>query len=60
MKIVSENRLSGKTYFYTIVSRASKDPRQVFYGLEPGWIVNLKDKSICKPLDKELQDYYKS
>jgi len=40
--------------------RASKDPRQVFYGLEPGWVVNLKDKSIYKPLDKELQDYYKS
>ena len=40
--------------------KVNKDPRQVFYGLEPGWIVNLKDKSIYKPLDKELQDYYKS
>lgn len=25
-----------------------KDPRQVFYGLEPGWIVNLVDKTIIK------------
>ena len=38
----------------------SKDPRQVFYGLEPGWLVNLADKEIYKPNDKELLDYYNS
>ena len=27
-----------------------KDPRQVFYGLEPGWVVNLVDKVIMKPI----------
>ncbi len=37
---------------------ASKDPRQVFYGLEPGWVVNLKDKVIFKPLDEDLKRYY--
>lgn len=37
---------------------ATKDPRQVFYGLEPGWIVNLKDKVIFKPLDEDLKRYY--
>lgn len=37
-----------------------KDPRQVFYGLEPGWIVNLTDKVIVKPVDPELKDFYAS
>ncbi|CAB4067569.1 RP-L15 [Lepeophtheirus salmonis] len=37
-----------------------KDTRQVFYGLQPGWVVNLKDKVIYKPLDKDLLDYYQS
>ena len=40
--------------------RESKDPRQVFYGLEPGWLINLADKEIYKPTDPELIDYYKS
>lgn len=35
-----------------------KDPRQIFYGLEPGWVVNLVDKCILKPKDKELLEYY--
>jgi len=37
-----------------------KDPRQVFLGLEPGWIVNLLDKCVLKPKDREYTDYYKS
>lgn len=28
---------------------AVKDPRQVFFGLEPGWVVNLVDQTIIKP-----------
>lgn len=28
---------------------ATKDPRQVFFGLEPGWVVNLVDQTIIKP-----------
>ncbi|XP_047042350.1 39S ribosomal protein L15, mitochondrial [Helicoverpa zea] len=35
-----------------------KDPRQIFYGLEPGWVVNLKDKCILKPKDKQLLEFY--
>lgn len=27
-----------------------KDPRQIFYGLEPGWVVNLQDKCIMRPV----------
>ncbi|KAG7167474.1 39S ribosomal protein L15-like [Homarus americanus] len=37
-----------------------KDPGQIFYGLEPGWVVNLKDKVIMKPTDTELKEYYAS
>ncbi|XP_034826750.1 large ribosomal subunit protein uL15m [Maniola hyperantus] len=37
-----------------------KDPRQIFYGLEPGWVVNLKDKCILKPKDEELLQFYAS
>ncbi|XP_055329172.1 39S ribosomal protein L15, mitochondrial-like [Paramacrobiotus metropolitanus] len=37
-----------------------KDPRQVFYGLEPGWVVNLTDKVVLKPTDELLRTYYQS
>lgn len=37
-----------------------KDPRQPFLGLEPGWVVSLKDKAILKPKDEELKEYYNS
>ena len=37
-----------------------KDPKQIWYGLEPGWVVNLKDQVVLKPADKEWIDYYKS
>lgn len=37
-----------------------KDPRQIFYGLEPGWVVNLKDECILKPKDEELLSFYAS
>lgn len=35
-----------------------KDPRQVFHGLKPGWIVSLAEKAIYKPLDPELNKFY--
>lgn len=28
-----------------------KDPRQIFYGLNPGWVVNLREKIIFKPVN---------
>ncbi|XP_041358010.1 39S ribosomal protein L15, mitochondrial-like isoform X2 [Gigantopelta aegis] len=37
-----------------------KDPRQIFYGLAPGWVVNLKDKVVLKPKSKEYLEYYAS
>ncbi|CAG9099080.1 unnamed protein product [Plutella xylostella] len=44
---------------YTVLSER-KDPRQIFYGLEPGWVINLKDQCILKPKDEELLKYYAS
>ena len=35
-----------------------KTPRQIWYGLEPGWIVNLRDKCILKPTSEQLQAFY--
>lgn len=37
-----------------------KDPRQIFYGLEPGWVINLNDECILKPKDEELLSFYAS
>ncbi len=37
-----------------------KDPRQIWFGLEPGWVVNLKDKCVLKPIDKEYKEFYTS
>lgn len=35
----------------------TKDPRQVFYGLEPGWVVNLPDQVIIKPLSTNSEQH---
>ncbi|XP_077208530.1 large ribosomal subunit protein uL15m [Paroedura picta] len=37
-----------------------KDPRQIFFGLAPGWVVNLSEKKILKPTDENLLKYYSS
>jgi large subunit ribosomal protein L15 len=37
-----------------------KDARQVFYGLWPGWVINMHDKVIIKPKDEELLEFYAS
>ncbi|KAK1797459.1 hypothetical protein P4O66_008313 [Electrophorus voltai] len=37
-----------------------KDPRQIFFGLAPGWVVNMAEKKILKPTDKDLLEYYSS
>ncbi|RWS17682.1 39S ribosomal protein L15: mitochondrial-like isoform X2 [Dinothrombium tinctorium] len=69
-KVAEERFLLSQKYGYKLADlkidplyktlTLRKDPRQVFYGLEPGWVVNLKDKEILKPSDKLLQEYYKS
>merc|ERR1711936_639592 len=37
-----------------------KDPRQIFYGLEPGWVVNVPEKCIYKPTDHSLETVYQT
>lgn len=37
-----------------------KDPRQIFFGLSPGWVVNLAEKKILKPTDQDVLKYYSS
>ncbi|XP_025060282.1 39S ribosomal protein L15, mitochondrial [Alligator sinensis] len=37
-----------------------KDPRQIFLGLAPGWVVNMSEKKILKPVDERLLKYYSS
>lgn len=37
----------------------TKDPRQIFFGLQPGWVVNVPDSTIIKPKvnsEQELPD----
>lgn len=35
-----------------------KHLRQVFYGLEPGYVINLRDREILEPLDEDLREFY--
>ncbi|XP_057672232.1 39S ribosomal protein L15, mitochondrial [Diorhabda carinulata] len=69
-KISEERLVLAQKYGYTLpkieddpqydMLMERKDPRQIFYGLHPGWVVNLKDKVILKPLEEELKEYYAS
>ncbi|XP_004602398.1 39S ribosomal protein L15, mitochondrial [Sorex araneus] len=40
--------------------RTRKDPRQIFFGLAPGWVVNLAERKVLKPTDEDLLKYYSS
>jgi large subunit ribosomal protein L15 len=35
-----------------------KGPRKIFFGLAPGWVVNMADKKLLKPTDENLLKYY--
>jgi len=63
--IAKERLLLAQKYGYKLPDenpypKEQKDPRQIFLGLEPGWIVNLKEKVILKTTDPELLEYYAS
>ena len=56
---ISEQRLVlAQKYGYTLpkieddpdyaMLTESKDPRQIFYGLNPGWVISLKDRAIIR------------
>jgi len=65
-EIAEEKLILSQKYGYelkeddTSLMKESKDPRQIFYGLHPGWIVNLADETIYKPSDPELEALYSS
>jgi len=37
-----------------------KDPRQIFHGLQPGWVVDVKGKAVVKPKQEQLVEYFAS
>ena len=37
-----------------------KDPYQIWFGLEPGWVVSLADRCILKPTDADIRQYFTS
>ncbi len=37
-----------------------KDPRQIWYGLEPGWVVNVRDQTVLKPKHAKYMEYYQA
>lgn len=63
-EVEHERRLLAQKYGYELPATVEpmmnirKDPRQIFYGLEPGWLVNLRDKEILRSTDKEYLEYY--
>jgi large subunit ribosomal protein L15 len=65
--VAKERQILAQKYGYELpniesdpIMKLRKDPRQVFFGLEPGWVVNLRDKQILRPTDQDLIEYYKS
>lgn len=67
-RLIAEDRLKlAQKYGYESREIAEdylkeiKDPKQTFFGLEPGWIIDLKDKVIFKPTkDSDLYKFYTS
>lgn len=69
-EIEKERLLLAQKYGYSLadiesdpikhILLAKKDPRQVFFGLQPGWIVNLRDQTVYQPTSDALQKYYSS
>jgi len=66
-EVARERMLLAEKYGYSLTEEQredtghhSKDPRQIFYGLQPGWVVNVPDRCIYKPLDESLQNVYES
>ena len=61
-----ERKLLAQKYGYELPAKVEplmtirKDPRQIFYGLEPGWLINLRDKEILRPTNKEYIEFYQS
>lgn len=67
-EIEKERLLLAQKYGYEIpeitdatkreMMKIRKDKRKVFFGLEPGYVVNLQDREILEPLDEGLREFY--
>lgn len=61
-----ERKLLAQKYGYELpevkepLMTIRKDPRQLFYGLEPGWLVNLRDREILRPTSAKYIEYYRN
>ncbi|XP_068160375.1 large ribosomal subunit protein uL15m [Antennarius striatus] len=49
----------SKDELYDMLS-TRKDVRQIFFGLSPGWVVNMSEKKVLMPTDEKLLKYYNS
>jgi len=65
--VQKERELLAQKYGYTLpdtmdqkLFQPQKDPRQIFYGLEPGWLISVQDKTIYKPCQPDLNTVYSS
>jgi len=68
MKVKEDKLVLAQKYGYELTNKEgeeeepfmteTKDPRQIFYGLEPGWVVSLAEKRIYKPTSEQLQRQY--
>lgn len=59
---VARHELAQK-YGYTLPASTAlirKSPTQIWHGLQPGWVVNMRDRTILKPTDPEMKEYYES
>ncbi|CAG0896065.1 unnamed protein product [Cyprideis torosa] len=63
-EIARERGILAQKYGYVLPKIEEKveekDPRQVFYGLEPGWVINIAERQILKPKSEEMKAYYRS
>lgn len=57
-EIVADRLRLAQKYGYELpdivddVLKAEKDPRQIFYGLQPGWVISVKDRAVIKPVEQ--------
>lgn len=49
--------MSPGDWLHTMLTRR-KDPYQIWFGLEPGWVVSLTDRCILKPTDADIRQYF--
>ncbi|ESO06122.1 hypothetical protein HELRODRAFT_64498 [Helobdella robusta] len=63
-KLIEKARFDlSQKYGYKLIDAVDinsnkKDPRQIWHGLQPGWVINLQEKCILKPKNADHLNYY--